>query len=59
MMYMKDSKDSKLFTDEELDVAQRESFVVDDDELKEKYELPKYDGESVADYKQKILEGMN
>ena len=54
MMYMKEYKDSKLFTEEELDIVQADGFIVDDTELKAKYELPKYNGESVADYKQKI-----
>lgn len=58
MMYIKNSKKSKLFTKEEIDVIKQETFCINDRELKEKYEIPVYSGEDLIDYKQKILEQM-
>lgn len=58
MMYIKNSKKSKLFTKEEIDVIKQETFCINDIELKEKYEIPAYSGEDLIDYKKKILEQM-
>lgn len=55
MMYIKDNKKSKLFTKEEVDLIGQELFCVNDEELKEKYKLPIYNGENLSDYKQKIM----
>ena len=59
MMYIKNNKNSKLFTKEEIDLIGQEKFCVNDEELKEKYEIPVYNGENIIDYKQKILEQIN
>ena len=55
IMYIKDSKNSKLLTKEEIDVIGQETFCVDDSKLAEKYKIPAYNGENLMDYKQKIM----
>ena len=59
IMYIKDNKKSKLFETEELDVIGQDIFCVSDEDLKEKYTLPVYNGENISEYKQKILKQMN
>ena len=56
LMYLKNTKNSNVFTMEDVTELSRESFFVSDSELKEKYTLPSFQGESVSDYKQKISE---
>ncbi len=55
-MYIKDSKNSKMITEEELDVIFNNCFCVSDEQLKEKYCLPEYKGESIKEFKQKIID---
>jgi len=59
IMYVKDSKKSKLFTKEEIDAIGQESFCINDEELNKKYILPTYNGENISEYKQKIIEIIN
>lgn len=59
IMYIKDNKKSKLFTKEEWDIIGQETFCINDEELKEKYEIPAYNGENISEYKQKILDKIN
>lgn len=59
MMYVKDNKKSKLFTKEEIDTIGQDVFCINDEQLKEKYKIPAYNGENLMDYKQKILNQIN
>ena len=59
IMYIRDNKNSKLITKEELQwITSNESIwnneVVNEAELSEKYKLPQYTGQSVSEYKETI-----
>ena len=55
IMYLKNEKNSKIFTKQDLEQIKSNTFSISDEALKGKYKLPKYNGENVAEYKQKIL----
>ena len=58
-MYIRDTKNSKLITKDELQWIGSNDTTwntenVDDVQLSEKYKLPKYEGQNVTEYKEKI-----
>ena len=59
IMYIRDTKNSKLITKDELQWIGSNDTTwntenVDDVQLSEKYKLPKYEGQNVTEYKEKI-----
>ncbi len=61
LMYIKNEKNSKLIDIAELEILEKYKFKyngkeINDNELKEKYMLPKYKLEDINIYKEKILE---
>ncbi len=59
IMYFKNTRNSKLITNEDIDAMIKIEFEVNEDGIKEKYILPKYNLEDVNIYKEKILEIVN
>jgi len=54
IMYIRSTKNTNVFTLEDVEELGRDSFVVSDIELKDRFTLPPYKGESISNYKQII-----